>query len=156
MKTGLNLKNICRYLMEEGYYPTYEKTHLIFNIDDNLAVLEYEEGIVSIRLFFSIDPEASEMFLNASNQMMMESFAVKATILEDGTNIMFSCEFICDTLNEFKRFFPKGHKMLREAVMIHKTEMKRLYLHAESQTIQTSADEFPGGLNIAKRHKILS
>lgn len=156
MKTGLNLKNICRHLMEEGYYPTYEKTHLIFNIDENLAVLEYEEGIVSIRLFFSIDPEASEMFLNASNHMMMESFAVKATILEDGTNIMFSCEFICDTLSEFKRFFPKGHKMLQEAVMIHKVEMKRLYLETESKTIQASTDEFPGDLNIAKRHKILS
>ena len=56
-KTGhssLKMRVIFRCMMEEGYYPSYEKTHILFNVEDNVAVLEYEEDILSIRIFFSI------------------------------------------------------------------------------------------------------
>jgi hypothetical protein len=54
MKTSLNMRSIFRCMMEEGYYPVYENTHITFGLEDNLAVVEYEEGILSVRLFFSI------------------------------------------------------------------------------------------------------
>ena len=70
------MRVIFRCMMEDGYYPTYEGTHILFNVDDNTAVLEYEEGILSIRIFFSIEEDAYDLFLEASNAMMMESFIV--------------------------------------------------------------------------------
>ena len=54
-------------MMEDGYYPVFEQTHIQFGMDDNIAVVEYEEGILSVRLFFSIDEEAYDLFLEACN-----------------------------------------------------------------------------------------
>ena len=64
-RNGLTFRRIFRYLMEERYYPQYEKTHILFELDGNMAVLEYEEGILSVRLFFSIDEEEYDNFLEA-------------------------------------------------------------------------------------------
>lgn len=143
--------------MEDGFYPTYEKTHIVFNMDDNLAVLEYEEGVVSLRLFFSIEKDAFEMFLEASNAMMMESYCAKAMILDDMTNLMFSCEFMCDTTREFRKFFPRAYKMLQEALLMHKAEMKRLVIEEQvaANSIQ-AADEIPGNHQWPKSRKLLS
>ena len=129
----LSMRSIFRCMMEEGFYPTYEKTHILFCIDDNLGVVEYEEGIVSIRLFFSIEEEFRELFMDASNITMEQSYAVKSVVLDDLKNIMFSCEFLCDTEKEFRKFLPRATGLISEALDIHKEEMKKLIL-AESVT----------------------
>jgi len=129
----LSMRTIFRCMMEEGFYPTFEKTHILFGIDDNLGVVEYEEGILSIRLFFSIEEEFRELFIDASNIMMEQSYAVKSVVLDDMKNIMFSCEFPCDTEKEFRKFFPRAIGLISEALDIHKEEMKKLIL-AESVT----------------------
>ena len=59
--------------MEEGYYPTFEKTHIQFGLDDNIAVVEYEERVVSVRLFFSIDEEAYELYELAKKEAKKEN-----------------------------------------------------------------------------------
>lgn len=127
------MRSIFRCMMEEGFYPTFEKTHILFGIDDNLGVVEYEEDIVSIRLFFSIEEEFRELFMDASNITMEQSYAVKSVVLDDLKNIMFCCEFLCDTEKEFRKFFPRAVELLSEALDIHKDEMKKLIL-AESIT----------------------
>ena len=109
-------------MMEGGYNPTYEKTHILFSIDDNTAVVEYEEGVLSIRLFFSIEEDAYDLFLEASNATMTETFMVKPAVLDDMKNIMFSCEILCDTEREFRKFFPRGIERLNETIMLHKAE----------------------------------
>ena len=129
----LSMRSIFRCMMEGGFYPTFEKSHILFGIDDNLGVVEYEEGIVSIRLFFSIEEEFRELFMDASNITMEQSYAVKSVVLDDMKNIMFSCEFLCDTEKEFRKFFPRALELLSEALDIHKDEMKKLIL-AESVT----------------------
>lgn len=129
----LSLRSIFRCMMEGGYYPTFEKTHIIFAMEDNLGVVEYEEGILSIRLFFSIDEDTCEMFMEASNITMQETYGVKGVVLDDMKNIMFSCEFPCDTEKEFRKFFPRGIELINDALEIHKAEMKKLIL-AESIT----------------------
>ena len=91
------MRVIFRCMMEEGYYPSYENTHILFNVEDNVAVLEYEEDILSIRIFFSIDEDAYDLFLEASNAAMFESYIVKPVIMDNMENIMFSCEILCDT-----------------------------------------------------------
>ena len=140
------MRSMFRCMMEEGYYPTFEQTHIQFNLDDNIAVLEYEEGVLSVRLFFSIEEEAYEIFLEASNLMMIETFAVKPVILEDMKNIMFSCEMRCDNLREFKKSLPWAIDKLREALRIHKGEMKKLIIASElvSKTIPATDDLVAG------------
>ena len=143
-KTGhssLNMRVIFRCMMEEGYYPSYEKTHILFNVEDNVAVLEYEEDILSIRIFFSIDEDAYDLFLEASNAAMFESYIVKPVIMDNMENIMFSCEILCDTVKEFRKFFPIGVERLTEAVMMHKSEMKRLILAEKVSSAAISASE---------------
>ena len=125
---SLNMKRIFRCLMEEGYYPTYEETHILFSLDDNTAVVEYEEGVISIRLFFGIDKESYALFLEASNEVMLETHVVKPVVLDDMKNIMFSFEMMCDSTRELKRYFSRGIRLLQESLALHRLEMKKLVL----------------------------
>ena len=150
---SLNLKSIVRCMMEDGYYPSFEQTHIQFELDDNTAVVEYEEGILSVRLFFSIDEEAYVLFLEASNLTMIETYAVKPAVLDDMKNIMFSCEFPCDTTKEFRKFFPRAVTFLNEALNSHQAAMRKLVLAGEmaAKTIPAT-DEIVTGTS----RKILS
>lgn len=130
-KNGLTFRRIFRYLMEERYYPQYEKTHILFELDGNMAVLEYEEGILSVRLFFSIDEEEYDNFLEASNGCMLRTFIVKPAILEDEKTIMFSCEHICENFKDFSRFFPRMISELKQGLKVHKAQMKEILLSQE-------------------------
>lgn len=153
----LNMRSIFKCMMEDGYYPVFEKTHIQFGIDDNIAVVDYEEGILSIRLFFSIDEDAFDLFLEASNSTMLNTNLVKPVLLDDMQNLMFSCETLCFTVRDFTRFFPVGIRLLKEALMQHKNEMKSLILTEElmSRTIPAT-DELTSMTGIYKEHKILS
>ena len=118
-------------MMEEGYYPTFEQTHIQFGMDDNIAVVEYEEGILAVRLFFTIDEDAYDLILEASNLTMLETYAVKSAILDDMKSLMFSCEIMCDNLREFRKLFPRSVSRLSEALTIHKAEVKKMILASE-------------------------
>lgn len=152
-KPSLSLRSIFRSMMEDGYYPTFEKTHIQFGLDDNIAVVEYEERVASVRLFFSIEEDAYELFLEASNMTMIETFAVKPAILDDMKNIMFSCEMLCDNLREFRKFLPWAIERLKEALAVHKDEMKKLLLANEvAATTIPATDDFATG----RSRKLLS
>lgn len=115
--------------MEEGYHPSYETSHIIFELDDNLAVVEYENSILSVRLFFTIEEEMAQTIINVSNSVMTESQMVKPTVLDDMKNLMFSCETMCENIRQFRSFFPKAIELLNEALSIHRKEMKIMILH---------------------------
>ena len=143
----LNMTGIFRCMMEDGYYPVYEKNHIIFAIDDNLAVVEYEEGVLSVRLFFSIEEEAYDLFLEAGNQTMLRAFIVKPVLLDDMKNLMFSCEILCDNVREFRKFFPRCIELINEALSFHKGEMKKLF---------PAADNILPAAGKSKVHKVVS
>lgn len=129
MKKGrenFGLKNIFRIMMEEGFYPTFEKDHILFESGDNLVMTEYQSGILAVRLFFSIEEDTYEMFLEASNNTMSNTVNVKPAILDDRRTLMFSCETMCDNAREFRKFFPRSLTFLNEALEYHKSEMKVL------------------------------
>lgn len=156
-RSSLNIRRIFRCMMEDGYYPSYEKTNILFEMDENIAVLEYEEDIVSIRLFFSIDEDAYDLFLEASNSTMSKSFMVKPVVLESMDTIMFSFEAPCRNLREFRRMIKVGIDSLRQTVDIHKSEMRRLILAEEMVTAMLPASEDSAtatGRSI--KHKMLS
>lgn len=127
-KNELTLRKIFRYLMENGYCPTYEKTHIIFGVGSNMAVMEYEESVLSLRLFFSIEEEEYGNFLEASNECMTSTFMVKSVILDDMKNLMFSCETLCDTFRDFQRFFPRMLSFLAECLETHKQDMREILI----------------------------
>ena len=141
-KPCLNMKSIFRCMMEDGYTPSFEDTHIQFDIDDNIGVLEYDEDILSVHLFFSIDEESYELFLEASNLTMLETYAVKPVVLEDMKNIMFSCE----TISEFRKFLPRAIERLKEALCTHKSKMKRLVLASEllAKTVPATEETVTG------------
>ena len=146
-KTGrsLNMTSIFRCMMEGGYCPVFEKTHVVFELDGNLAIVEYEEGILSVRLFFSIEKEWYGRFLKAGNSTMMKAFMVKPVVMNDLKNLMFSCEMFCDNVREFRKFFPRSIDILREALHLHRQEM----------TVPVT-DELSSMTGTAKNHKITS
>ena len=121
-------------MMEEGYYPCYEYTHISFDLDGNIAVVECEDGFASVRIFFSIDQEEYDMFIEASNLTMMKTYAVKPTVMDDRQNIIFSIEFLCDGIRDFRRYFPRSLNCLRDALISHKAEMKRLMSKRNADT----------------------
>ena len=154
---SLTMRSIFRCMMEEGYYPVYEKSHIVFGIDDNLCVVEYEEGILSIRLFFSIDEDDFEFFLEAANGTMLQAYMVKPTVLDDMQNLMFSCEIMCDTVREFRKFFPRGIEMLKEAIRIHRKEMKKILYSNSFLTKRVPATEDIASVaGTEKSRKVLS
>ena len=144
---GLNLRSIFRYMMEEGYYPTFENSHILFEIEGTMAIVEYEEGILAIRLFFSLEEEDNNILLASSNATMMETYIVKPIVLEDYKSLMFSCETFCETLGELKRFFPKGILLLTEAINEHKSQTRQFML--ARSTVQSFTDT-------NKTHNLLS
>ena len=140
-RASLNLRSIFRCMMEDGYYPTFEKSHILFGLEDNIAVVEYEDGVLSIRVFFHIDKEARGLFLEASNEVMTETLMVKPAVLEDMKSIMFSFETLCLTVRDFRRFFPKGVRLLNDALAMHKLEMHRHILEEKVSSAAWSAAE---------------
>ena len=130
-KPSLTLKRIFRCMMEGGYYPIYEKTHILFDMEDNIGVVEYENGVLAVRLFFIIDEEAYNLFTEVSNTVMQESDLVKPVILDDRCNLMFSCETMCDNVREFRKFFPRCIKLINETLLLHRSEVKNIIMYKD-------------------------
>ena len=150
---SLTMRSIFNFLTKQGYHPTYESTYILFELDENSAVVEYEDGILSIRLFFTIDEEAYGLFLEASNAAMMESFIVKPTVLDDMKSIMVSCEMMCDTPGEFKKFFPRGVELLNESLYMHKEEIKKLIASGKDLAVQSPDEQYAA---LPERRKLVS
>lgn len=153
----LTMRSMFRAMMEGGYYPYFNKTHIMFNHDDNISIVEHKEGILAVRIFFTIEEEAYDLFLEASNQTMLDTYIVKPVLLDDMKTIMFSCETFCDNLREFRKLFPRCINMIDESIAAHKKEMKKLVLAEEalSKTIPAS-DEWSSLAGTFKSQKILS
>ena len=127
----LCMMDIFRCMMEDGYYPSFEENHIQFDLDGNTAVVTYDEDILAVRVFFSIDEEEYGMFLEASNLTMLETYAVKPAVLDDMSSLMFSCEVMCDNVRDFRRFFHRILKRLRNSMKTHKNEMRKLVIASE-------------------------
>lgn len=157
MKKSLDMKNIFKCMMEDGYYPVFDKNHIEFELDDNLAVVEYTDDILSVRLFFSIESESYPLFLQAANDTMIKAYIVKPAVLDDRKNLMFSCEVFCDNVSEFRKFFPRCLSAIRDALSQHRSEMKKLIIAEEiaAKTIPATED-FVQVAGAAKSRKILS
>ena len=127
----LCMVDIFRCMMEDGYYPSFEENHIQFDLDGNTAVVTYDEDILAVRVFFSIDEEEYGMFLETSNLTMLETYAVKPAVLDDMSSLMFSCEVMCDNVRDFRRFFNRALERLRNAMRVHKNEMRKLVIASE-------------------------
>ena len=125
-RSQLTLRSMFMHMMENGYEPEFEDSHIQFGIGEDTAVIEHREGILSVRLFYSIDEEEYELFLEASNMTMLRTYSVKVVVLEDMTDLMFSWESACENIRDFKRILPIAVTRLKEAIRIHKEEMKKL------------------------------
>jgi hypothetical protein len=91
MKTySFATRKIFSYLMENGFNPKYEDGCIIFDIDETTSILEYDDGILTLGTFFTIEEDEYDMFLEASNLAMLKSTMMKAVIIEDMNSIMFS------------------------------------------------------------------
>lgn len=104
--------------MEDGYYPVYRKTYITFSIGDDTAVLEYNQGILTLKIFFSIDDEYAALLLTAANTIMQSSPTIKSLMDEDGKNIIFSCETFCTSKRDFRKILPAMISMLQEALVL--------------------------------------
>lgn len=135
MKThSLTMRRIFTYMMENGYLPTFEDDYILFDINDNTSVLDYEDGVLTLRTFYTIDKEGYEIFLEASNYAMLKSSMIKPVIMEDMKSIMFSCETFCDNMGDFRRFFPRMVDYTEKGLEVHKNEMRELIKATEMMT----------------------
>ena len=125
-KKDLSMRNIFKHLIENGYDPVFEDDYITFNLDDNTSVLELNDNILTIRTFFTIEEDEYDIFLEASNYAMLKSNMMKPVIMEDMKSIMFSCETLCENLNDFKRFFPRLVTFSKKGLETHKNEMREL------------------------------
>ena len=151
---SLTLKSIFKHMMENGYNPSFESGSIQFELGDDIAVVEYNEDIMSVRLFYTIDEDQYDLFLEASNMAMLKSYATKIAVLDNMTDLMFSCEFPCENIRDFKRLLPKAVDRLKDALKTHKEEMRRLIIASGvvSATIPATDSSMAG---IGKR-KIIS
>ena len=149
--------SMFKAMMEGGYYPYYNKTHIMFSHDDNPVIVEQANGILCLRMFFTIEEEAYDLFLEASNQTMLDTYIVKPVLMNDMKTIMFSCETFCYNIREFRKFLPHCIHLIDESIAAHKKEMKKLVLAEEalSKTIPAS-DEWSSLAGTFKSQKILS
>ena len=94
-----------------------------------------------MRLFFSIDEDAYDLFLEASNETMFRTFMVKPVLLDDMDTIMFSFEVPCSTVRELRKMLRLGVEHLGKALDIHRMEMKKLILAEEMATAALPATD---------------
>ena len=153
-QSRLTLKSMFVYMMESGYQPVFECNNIQFEIGEDTAVVEHKEDVLSVRLFYTIDEEEYDLFLEASNMAMLKTSAVKIAVLDNMTDLMFCCECMCEDIRDFKRFLPMAVTRLNEALHIHKDEMRKLILATgmASATIPATEGSMAG---IGKR-KIIS
>ncbi len=147
-KQGLNITGVFQYMMENGYNPSFEYTHIQFECDGNTSVVECEDGFVTVRIFFSIEADEYDLFIEASNLMMTQTYSVKSVVLEDRENIVFSCEFFCDNLKDFKSFFPRAVECIVDGLNVHKSEMRKLLTARKNdiKAIPDTTDDFVTGI----------
>lgn len=152
---SLTMRKIFVFMMENGYEPRYEDGYILFEIEDNTAVLEYEDGILYVRTFFSIDEDSYDMFLEASNLTMTKTVMIRPVVMEDMKSIMFSCETICDNMNDFKRYLPRLIENSKIGLDTHKNEMREIIRANEALSAKMPiSDDF---VETGKaRNKILS
>ena len=155
-KKDLSMRNIFKYMMENGYEPAYEDGNITFNLDENVSVLEWSEDILSVRTFFTIEEEEYDMFLEASNNSMLRSSMMRPAIMDDMQSIMFSCETLCENMNDFKRFFPRLVILSKKGLQTHKDEMKELLKATELMSKKMPASEEPFFETGKSRSKLLS
>ena len=156
-RPSLTMLSMFKAMMEGGYYPYYNKTHIMFSHDDNPVIVEQANGILCLRMFFTIEEEAYDLFLEASNQTMLDTYIIKPVLMNDMKTIMFSCETFCYNIREFRKFLPHCIHLIDESIAAHKKEMKKLVLAEEalSKTIPAS-DEWSSLAGTLKSQKILS
>ena len=65
-RSQLTLRSMFMHMMENGYEPEFEDSHIQFGIGEDTAVIEHREGILSVRLFYSIDEEEMKKLIFAS------------------------------------------------------------------------------------------
>lgn len=135
----MKLTDICRYMMEEGYYPKYEKTHLLFYIDGNMTLLEYENDILVMRVFFSINEDDFNLFMEVSDTVMLNTHTVKALVTHDRKSIMFCCETMCDNRKSLRKFLPAMISNLKAAMNQHREQMRMQIL---THTLYTTASTY--------------
>ena len=61
--------------------------------------------------------------------------------MEDMKSIMFSCETFCQTMGDFKRFFPLMLEYMRKGMSVHKGEMKELLKAVEMLSYKKPATD---------------
>jgi hypothetical protein len=134
----MKLTDICRYMMEERYYPKYEKTHLLFYIDGNMTLLEYENDILVMRVFFSINEDDFYLFMEVSDTVMLNTHTVKALVTHDRKSIMFCCETMCDNRKSLRKFLPAMISNLKDAMNQHREQMRmQILTHTQYTTAST-------------------
>ena len=144
----LKMQSVFRYMMEAGYYPQFEYTHIQFDINGCIAVLEIEDGFASIRLFFSIDEAEYDLFIEASNMTMLKTYAVKPAVMDDRQNIVFSYEFLCDDIRAFRKIFPRAVEQMEYALETHREEMRRLKTGRQQNKLPDIDDLMSGSRKI--------
>ena len=128
VRPTLTMQMIFRYMMENGYYPEFDNTFILFDVGENTAFVDYEEGILSVKMFFAIEKDSIDTFLKASNDAMMSAYMVRPIITEEKSGIIFSCETFCDNIKDLRSFFPRLVIKLAEGLEIHKLAMQDLFL----------------------------
>lgn len=126
-------------MMEEGYYPKYEKTQLLFYIDRNMTLLEYENDILVMRVFFSINEDDFNLFMEVSDTVMLNTHTVKALVTHDRKSIMFCCETMCDNRKSLRKFLPAMISNLKAAMNQHREQMRMQIL---THTLYTTASTY--------------
>ena len=155
-KRDLMIRNIFKYMMENGYSPVFEDDYITFTADDNKSVLDFTDNILIIRTFFTIEEDEYDLFLEASNGAMLKSNMLKPVIMEDMTSIMFSCETFCENMSDFKRFFPRLVTFARDGLQIHKNEMRELLQETDALGKKMPASEEAFFETGKSRSKLLS
>lgn len=120
------MRKIFAYLMENGYRPALEDSCMLLQANDNSFVLEHHDNTLTLRTFYAIEKDEYDLFLEASNMSMLDSFMIKPVIMDEGESLMFSCETFCVTFSDFRRFFPMMMEYMGKGIDAHKHYMNEL------------------------------
>ena len=116
--TELTSQEMLSVIREEGYFPRVEPDgDVSFKIKGTTFTFgTCSKGFVYGRLYYTMKREDKWPAMLAAQQVELSYVAIKALVVPENGNLIFSVESLCGTIDVFRVFFNRALSILSDSV----------------------------------------
>lgn len=121
-------KNILQVIREEGFFPVAEENGDVrFKVNGTvLVVTRGASECVSIRVYYALNENNSNLAMLAANEIMSRYLLVRQVVSPSRDGIVFCIDSFCPSADVFRKMLPESISLLGEAIESHHNEMEKI------------------------------